>query len=97
MRGKTGIRVLLVALTAFAAMPMGALAGDIPAAAKLSAALGGVLGHGMYEAGGAGHGRFDAAAELRAGRNEAFRKRVLGSNASARMANSVHADHARQR
>ena len=85
MRGiKTHAFVL--AVMAFLAMPTRAPAGEYPLAAKLSAALGGSLGHGMSEAGSAGHGRFVGGVELRPGRNEAFRKQVFESNRQERVA-----------
>jgi hypothetical protein len=44
--------------------------------AMMSAALGGPLGDGMNDAGGAGHGRFIAAAQLHEGRLDAYRKQA---------------------
>lgn len=77
-----GTLVFLALLATSASRP--AHAGDVPVAAKLSAALGGFQGDGMSDAGGAGHGRYDADVELRPGRNDAFRKQVLAENSTQR-------------
>lgn len=70
------------------------LASPVPAegmkaAEKRCEALGGSLDGGMIET-GAGYGSFDAAASLRKGRSEEFRRRVASNDAHSHLLTSAH-------